>query len=179
MDTFAIFVDAGYVFGAANADYNSGVRLKYESLIRLIENVCVNACVGRLLRIYWYDATDGGVMRPQHEALAHNSGIKVKLGQLVNGQQKGVDVMLAVDIVTMVQQGLITDAFVITGDSDFCYAFDKAQELGARVHLINFIDEDGRVLNVSNKLAWVSDQSHVININSIERFDVSQRKVTA
>ncbi|HET9933067.1 MAG TPA: NYN domain-containing protein, partial [Polyangiaceae bacterium] len=83
-----------------------------------------------------YDASYGGPTT-QQIALAYQSNLKLRLGQLnQQGQQKGVDSLLILDLVTLARNRAMSDALLMTGDEDIRVGVQQAQELGVRVHLI-------------------------------------------
>lgn len=77
-----------------------------------------------------------------HNVLRHLKDFEVKLGKLhqINGKfiQKGVDMRLGIDLVQMSMKKQIDKAILITADSDFEYAVEKAQEAGVKVSLAYF-----------------------------------------
>lgn len=142
MDRTAVFIDAGYLF-ASGARLLSGARPTREELF--LDNDALLATFTRLsqevtglplLRIYWYDASYGGPTT-QQIALAYQPNLKLRLGQLnQQGQQKGVDSLLILDLVTLARNRAMSDALVMTGDEDIRVGVQQAQELGVRVHLV-------------------------------------------
>lgn len=108
------------------------------------------------LRTYYYDCMPFQSFPPTPEeamkysnadkfihSLRHKPRFEVRLGRLqrVNAgsgfdfTQKGVDVMLAVDLVKMSWDKQIDKAIVIAGDSDFLYAVQAAKDAGALTEL--------------------------------------------
>ncbi|MGQ0771476.1 MAG: NYN domain-containing protein [Nitrososphaerota archaeon] len=77
-----------------------------------------------------------------HDKIRKLDKFEVKLGRLqeINGKyvQKGVDMRLGVDLVQMSMNKIIDKAIIITADSDFEYAVEKAQEAGITVSLAYF-----------------------------------------
>jgi uncharacterized LabA/DUF88 family protein len=142
MDRTAVFIDAGYLF-ASGARLLSGARLTREELF--LDSDALLATFTRLaqelsglplLRIYWYDASYGAPTTSQI-ALAYQPNLKLRLGQLnQQGQQKGVDSLLILDLVTLARNRAMSDALVMTGDEDIRVGVQQAQELGVRIHLI-------------------------------------------
>ncbi len=77
-----------------------------------------------------------------HSKLRSLKDFEVKLGRLqqINEKfvQKGVDMRLGIDLVQMSMKKQIDKAIIITADSDFEYAVEKAQESGVKVFLAYF-----------------------------------------
>ncbi len=90
MDRTGVFIDAGYLF-AAGSILLCGEKLKRGD-VELTNDACLaflrnkaEALTGLpLLRIYWYDGTDGPPTA-KHVALAYQPDVKLRLG-LVNRQ---------------------------------------------------------------------------------------------
>ncbi len=87
---------------------------------------------------------------------------EVKLGKLqkIDGvyRQKGVDVMLSIDLVTMSRGGKIDKAIIIAGDSDFVYAVQAAKDAGIITELY-YSDK----LGINNDLLQVFDETKIID----------------
>lgn len=174
---FAVFVDAGYL-NARVAQHHADMvkpRLDFESVLKTLRRVGLRHTDGDMLRTYWYDAGERGQMNPIHEALAFKDGVKVKIGHLVDGAQKGVDVMLAVDLIQHAHAKIITDAFIMTNDSDFVYAFDQAQAQGLRIHLLRIVNDETEGSNLSklSKLSFMADATHDIHIKDFDVLDLA------
>lgn len=60
---------------------------------------------------------------------------KIELKKGVSFNQKGVDIMLGVDLAKMSWDKQIQKAIIITADSDFVYAIKSAKEAGISTHL--------------------------------------------
>ncbi len=144
MDRFAVFVDAGYLFAAGSVLLTGEDRPRPRQELDLDNDATVQAltafgkhCSGiGLLRVYWYDGTNG---RPSaHQvSLAHLNNVKVRLG-LVNsfGEQKGVDSLIITDMIALARNRAIADAVLLAGDEDLRVGVQQAQEHGVRVHLL-------------------------------------------
>ena len=89
-----------------------------------------------LLRIYWYDATANRPTRSQ-VALAEEADVKLRLGRVdADGRQKGVDALIASDLVSLARNRAMADCVLLSGDDDLRVAVSEIQELGVRVHLV-------------------------------------------
>lgn len=70
--------------------------------------------------------------------------MKLRLGHInVNGQQKGVDSLIILDLVELSRNKAISDAVVLSGDEDVRAGISVAQSLGVRVHLLGVASTDG------------------------------------
>ena len=142
MDRVAVFVDAGYLF-AQGAKALCGrklerrfVSLDYQAAAEQLTEFAEEVSGLPLLRIYWYDGTSTGPT-PQHNTLADQPNIKVRLG-FVNsmGEQKGVDSLIVTDMITLARNRAIASCVLLSGDEDIRVGVQQAQEYGVRVHLL-------------------------------------------
>jgi len=135
----AIFIDGSNLYhGLAEAFPDK--RIDYRRLIAKL--------VGdrRLLRTYYYNAPlnsneDPLAASKQQRFFAAIKAIpylELKLGRLESrpgGQhsEKGVDIMMSVDMVSMASRDVYDTAIVVTGDGDFAYAVYAVKEHGKHV----------------------------------------------
>ncbi len=68
---------------------------------------------------------------------------EVRLGKLVKShkpskrfEQKGIDVLLSIDLIELVSRGNISKVALISGDSDFVPAIERAKTLGAQTYVL-------------------------------------------
>ncbi|HEX3606761.1 MAG TPA: NYN domain-containing protein [Candidatus Dormibacteraeota bacterium] len=162
MDRCAIFVDLGYVLAAAG-ELVLGTSLRpqmdcdYESLAGSLATHLTDHCGLPLLRSYWYDAASGGIPTEHHRQLAVLGSVKVRLGRMVQGRQKGVDSLMVRDLMTLAQaRGMVT-AFLVTGDDDIREGMTQAQDLGVRAVLVGVPGN-----NQAHTLVWESDEHLVL-----------------
>lgn len=142
MDRVAVFVDAGYLF-VEGARALSGRKVTRSDV--LLDHAAAVGHVARfargrsgmpLLRIYWYDATGNRPTRSQ-VALAEQADVKLRLGRMdADGRQKGVDALIANDLVSLARNRAMADCVLLSGDDDLRIAVSEIQELGVRVHLV-------------------------------------------
>ncbi|MHC5559278.1 NYN domain-containing protein [Kocuria sp. U4B] len=132
----AILVDAGYLL-AASAHMIQGTSLRrsievdWDKLIgHLKEGVAERAQSSELLRLFWYDATDverTGKRNREHDLLPFIDDVKLRLGRMNSeGQQKGVDLRIGLDMVNLALQKAVTDVYLISGDDDISEAVEMA-----------------------------------------------------
>ncbi|MFL4474852.1 NYN domain-containing protein [Paeniglutamicibacter sp. MACA_103] len=165
MNQTAIFVDAGFLLSlgghrAAGTTLRSAFTTHYESLIRgIVQTVKKNTGLNNL-RVYWYDASKDGLFAEQHKRIGLIPGVKVRLGRIsYNGEQKGVDLRLALDLVGVARNGAASVAYLISGDDDLTEAVEEAQDLGMKVILLGISREGSRlgVASVAENLALTAD----------------------
>lgn len=166
----AIFIDAGFLLSlgghrASGTTLRSAFTTHYESLVRgIVQNVKKSTGLNNL-RVYWYDASKDGLFTEQHKRIGLISGVKVRLGRIsYNGEQKGVDLRLALDLVGVARTRAATVAYLVSGDDDLAEAVEEAQDLGMKVVLLGVEKLESRlgVASVAEHLALTADAIDVI-----------------
>lgn len=153
MGRIGIFIDAAYLNYTLKAEFGAP-KIDYRALVEKMAG-------GReILRSHFYDCPPYQSARPtsdeasrfsRHEkfvyALDQIPRFQVRLGRLeyrgddTDGKpifaQKGVDILLGVDLVLLAAKHQITDAALLAGDSDFLPAVEAAKPEGVVVHLFH------------------------------------------
>jgi hypothetical protein len=62
--------------------------------------------------------------------------VKVRLGRLIQGQQKGVDALIYRDLMTLARERAIARAYLLSGDEDLREGVVAAQDMGVQVILL-------------------------------------------
>ena len=142
MDRVAVFVDAGYLFAegaralSGRQVARSDVFLDHGIAVQELARFARGISGVPLLRIYWYDATANRPTRSQ-VALAEQAGVKLRLGRVgADGRQRGVDALIASDLVSLARNRAMADCVLLSGDDDLRVAVSEVQQLGVRVHLV-------------------------------------------
>ncbi|MYA16048.1 MAG: NYN domain-containing protein [Gammaproteobacteria bacterium] len=142
MDRVAVFVDAGYLYAegsralAGRPLTRSAVVLDPPSAVSVLTRFAREQSGLPLLRIYWYDGTAHRPTRAQ-VAVSEEAGVKLRLGRVDGGgRQKGVDALMASDLVGLARNRAMTDCVLLTGDDELRLAVAEIQQLGVRVHLL-------------------------------------------
>jgi uncharacterized LabA/DUF88 family protein len=161
MSQSAIFVDASFLLAigghrASGTTLRAAFTVNYEALIEGILKTAKDASGLENLRIYWYDAAKDAIFTDQHKRIGLIPGVKVRLGRIsFNGEQKGVDLKLGLDLVGIARNRAASVAFLVSGDDDLAEAVEEAQDLGMKVVLIGVEKADHRlgVASVAEHLA--------------------------
>jgi uncharacterized LabA/DUF88 family protein len=158
-----VFVDAGFLLAAAALEVlgtpgRDELSCDYRALIDGIVG-CVDQHSGELprLRTYWYDAAPDGMPTYEHERIAGFPYVKVRLGRLNRArQQKGVDVLIYQDLLTLARERAVSRAYLVAGDEDLREGVVEAQKVGVQVVLLGMPVERGH--NQSARLVRECDE---------------------
>src|SRR5690348_4527133 len=103
----SLYIDAGYLTAASSTrvtgtSLRSATEMDVAGLLEDLVAQVEHHCGLPLLRIHWYDAgtRQGAPVGTQRE-IATIPKVKLRLGRVgFNGEQKGVDLKLALDLIT-------------------------------------------------------------------------------
>lgn len=178
MDKAAVFLDGGFF---------SKVRLRLDKPIidwvKLSDRIC-NDC--QRLRTYFYDCmpyrddppTSDQKQRYSEkqrfiQGLQNLPRFEVRLGRLqrlvtpqgTQYKQKGVDILLAIDLVRMAWRDRIAKAIIVTNDTDFIPAIKEAKDAGVIVQLYYYQDT---AFNIHQALYQICDDRTLITKQLLE-----------
>lgn len=132
---------------------------------RLLGRAGQLACPGsRLLRHYVYDEVQLGRPTEFQLAIHRAADFTGRWGKInVQGAQKGVDTMIAVDMAMMACRRMVDDVILIGSDFDIHAGFEAAKSSGARVHLVDLEAVGSRpcrelLLSADSVIAWTLEQ---------------------
>jgi uncharacterized LabA/DUF88 family protein len=149
-----IFIDAGFLLATGGLrvtgnSLRSAFSVQYKSLVDGIQGFVSERDSRDLLRMYWYDAAKDGLFSDEHKRIGLLPGVKVRLGRMsYNGEQKGVDLKLGLDLVGVARNRSADVAYLLSGDDDLAEAVEAAQDLGMKVVLLG-IENQGHRLGVT------------------------------
>lgn len=143
-----VFVDGGYL--------RAGLRTKFQNdeisidgfrdfVYDLVNRISVRRTVGELIRTYFYDSiVDENEKEKREEQKQFFSSLRqvpsctVRLGRLVKTKQgyrqKGVDILMAIDMLTKAYENHYEIAILIAGDGDFADLVEAVKNTGKRVY---------------------------------------------
>jgi hypothetical protein len=174
VDRHAIFVDAGYLL-AEGGKLCCGTRRRRDVACdypRLVE--AVTGLVGErlaplpLLRVYWYDGAPDGQLLAEHALVGLLPNVKLRLGRLSGGAQKGVDSLLIRDLMTLARERAVATAVLIGGDEDLREGVIEAQDLGVRVVILGIASEGAA--NQASTLIREADEHEILDDEFLRPF---------
>jgi len=161
-DRVAIFIDGSNLYHALRSNLG-----RYDLNFAQFANKLCGA--RRLFRTYYYNVLQDPsqrteVFREQQDflnALRETPYLEVRLGgtKLAQGipVEKGIDVMLATDLLQFAWNNLYDVAVLVSGDSDFAYALQAVKNMGKHVEVAYFES------TVSRDLLDVADNRHLLD----------------
>lgn len=175
-DKAAVFIDNGYFSKVLKRDFNEP-RVDYR---KFSDAICAGC---ERFRTYVYDCGPYQSQVPTDEERRRKSEadkffsaidrlprFEIRLGRLrkTNSvpafEQKGVDVLMSVDLVKLASAGKIEKALLVTGDSDFVPAVRAAKDSGVIVEIYY-----SRNQHLSEELYLICDDRFVIDKDLINR----------
>lgn len=176
MDRFVVLVDAGYLFSQSVKVLSAGKSRSRADLKLVDANGLIQMLVGKastvldnknLLRVYWYDGIKNGPSH-DHHAIVNVDDVQLRAGTINGqGQQKGVDSKIVIDLIELATNHAISDALLITGDGDLAIGIELSQRRGIRVAVLGVEDIAAGVTHgQSPEVTNVADR--VISIGSAD-----------
>jgi uncharacterized LabA/DUF88 family protein len=164
LDRSAVFVDAGFLLAAGGrlicgTTSRAAFACDYAGLTEKLAGWVDSHSGLNCLRTYWYDGAINGVPSRDHERIGGLPYVKVRLGRLIRGEQKGVDALIYRDLMTLARERAITQAYLLSGDEDLREGVVAAQDMGVQVVLLGI--PTGQRTNQSAALVREADE-HVI-----------------
>ncbi|NKS56368.1 NYN domain-containing protein [Rhodococcus hoagii] len=162
--TCSLYIDAGYLLASAatrvtGTSLRSGIHVDYAPLISSLVAAAEARSGLPALRVHWYDSARNGVPDAQQERIGELSRVKLRLGRFgVNGEQKGVDLRIGLDLVAHARNGVSDVFFLVSGDDDLTEAVEEAQVHGVQVVVLAVPTVDGKPHGVSRHLVRAADE---------------------
>lgn len=166
-DRVAIFIDGSNLYHALRDNFGR-VDISFADFTNQI-------CGARqLFRTYYYNILQDPSQRPEGsreqqeflDTLRKTPYLEVRLGKtkLLQGipVEKGIDIMLATDMLHFAWNNLYDVAVLVSGDGDFAYAVQATKNMGKHVEVAYFES------NVSKDLLDVADNRHLMDSNFLK-----------
>ena len=161
-DRVAIFIDGSNLYHGLRSNF----RHHNLNFAEFATKLCGSR---RLFRTYYYNVLQDPTQRPNgyreqqefFDALRKTPYLEVRLGSTKVAQgilvEKGIDIMLATDLLYFAWNDFYDVAVLVSGDSDFAYALQVVKNMGKHVEVAYF--ESG----VSKDLLNVADNRYLLN----------------
>ncbi len=161
-DRVAIFIDGSNLYHALQGNFGRH-NLNFAEF--------ANKLVGtrQLFRTYYYNILQDPTRWPDAhreqqeflDILRKTPYLEVRLGSTKMAQggpvEKGIDIMLATDMLHFAWRDLYDVAVLVSGDSDFAYALQAVKNIGKYVEVAYF------ERSISKDLLDVADNQHLLN----------------
>lgn len=171
----SVYVDVGYLLASSatrvtGTSLRAGIHVDFTALIASIIEEAEKASGLPVLRVHWYDSAKNGVPDAQQERIGELSKVKLRLGRFgVDGQQKGVDIRIGLDLVAHARNGAAHVFFLVSGDDDLTEAVEEAQVHGVQVVVVAVPNAEDRPHGVSRHLVRAADELDVLSGEVIDR----------
>ena len=174
-DRVAIFIDGSNLYHALR----SNLRRHDLNFTEFTNKLCGSR---RLFRTYYYNVLQDPSQRPdvyreQQEfldALRKTPYLEVRLGTTKIAQgvavEKGIDIMLATDLLYFAWNDFYDVAVLVSGDSDFTYALQAVKNMGKHAEVAYF--ESG----ISKDLLNIADNRHLLDRGFFSGLWVGKRR---
>lgn len=174
-DRVAIFIDGSNLYHALRSNF----RRHNLNFAEFAGSLCGSR---RLFRTYYYNVLQDPAQRPDGsreqqeflDILSRTPYLEVRLGSTKVAQgvsvEKGIDVMLATDLLYFAWNDFYDVAVLVSGDSDFAYALQAVKNMGKHVEVAYF--ESG----VSKDLLNVADNRHLLNQSFFSGLWIGKRR---
>jgi len=163
-DRVAIFIDGSNLYHSLQANFKRHNLNYAEFAAKLVGS-------RQLFRTYYYNILQDSTQWPDtsHEqqdfldVLRRTPYLEVRLGTTKMAQggpvERGIDIMLATDMLRFAWDNLYDVAVLVSGDSDFAYALQTVKDFGKYVEIAYF------ERNTSKNLLDIADYQHLLNRN--------------
>jgi hypothetical protein len=141
VDRCAIFIDAGHLLAeggklCCGTKQRAAIACDYGAAIGAIASLASTHCGLPILRTYWYDGARDAIPTLDHLAVAELANVKLRLGRLSGGKQKGVDALIYRDLMVLARERAVATAYLLAGDEDLREGVTAAQDMGVRVVVV-------------------------------------------
>lgn len=170
----ALYIDAGYLLAAAatrltGSSFRHSVDVDYGRLLNDLIDLVEKRTGLPILRVYWYDAARDGIATPAQERIALLPKVKLRLGRIgVEGEQKGVDLRIGLDMVGHSRNGAVAAMYLLSGDDDLTEAVEEAQSQGVQVIVLAVPSKTGERHGVSKHLMLAADELEIIDADLLD-----------
>jgi hypothetical protein len=123
-----------------------------------------------VLRVHWYDSAKDGVPDLQQQRIGELPRVKLRLGRFgMDGQQKGVDLRIGLDLVTHARNGAADVFILVSGDDDLAEAVEEAQVHGVQVILLAVPSTENKPHGISRHLIRAADGLELLPPETVDQ----------
>lgn len=174
-DRVAIFIDGSNLYHALKNNF----RRHDLNFTEFANKLCGSR---RLFRTYYYNVLQDPTQRPDGyreqqeflDILRKTPYLEARLGTTKIAQglpvEKGIDIMLATDLLYFAWNNFYDVAVVVSGDSDFAYALQAVKNMGKHIEVAYF--ESG----ASKDLLDAADNRHLLDRGFFRGLWVGKRR---
>jgi uncharacterized LabA/DUF88 family protein len=161
-DRVAVFIDGSNLYHALQNNF----KRHDLNFTEFAHKLCGTR---QLFRVYYYNVVQDPTRWPDAhreqqeflDSLRKTPYLEVRLGTTKLAQgipvEKGIDIMLATDLLRFGCNGLYDTAVLVSGDSDFAYVLQATKNIGRHVEVAYF------ERSISKDLLDVADYCHPLN----------------
>ncbi|WP_170312991.1 NYN domain-containing protein [Prescottella subtropica] len=167
--TCSLYIDAGYLLASAatrvtGTSLRGGIRVDYAALIQSLIDAAGARAGLPVLRVHWYDSARNGIPDARQERIGELPKVKLRLGRFgVDGEQKGVDLRIGLDLVAHARNNASDVFFLVSGDGDLTEAVEEAQVHGIEVVVLAVPNAAGTPHGMSRHLVRAADELDLID----------------
>jgi uncharacterized LabA/DUF88 family protein len=179
MSRVCVFIDGSNLYFALKRN-NKMTRVDYYQL-----SLALAGDSRKLMRTYYYNATfdtnhfsdKAKSQQSFFDSLDRTPYLELRLGRIIQNREghrmeKGVDVLMAGDMVYYAARNFYDTAIVVTEDQDFSPAMNLVKELGKQVELAVFPDAQSReMIRAADKIVNLDE---VVKAHSSHIFPPTQ-----
>lgn len=171
----SLYVDVGYLLTSAatrvtGTSLRNGIHVEYAPLVEALVHQAEMMSGLSVLRVHWYDSAKDGVPDAQQERIGELPKVKLRLGRFgMDGQQKGVDLRIGLDLVAHARNGAAEVFFLVSGDDDLTEAVEEAQVHGVQVVLLAVPSTEDKPHGVSRHLMRAADGLEILPSETIDQ----------
>jgi uncharacterized LabA/DUF88 family protein len=172
-DRVAIFIDGSNLYHSVQSNFGRH-DLNFTAFANKL------AAGRKLFRIYYYNVLQDPSQYPDGhreqqdflDVLRKTPYLEIRLGSTKKalGVEKGIDVMIATDLLYFAWSGFYDVAILVSGDADFAYAVQAVKNMGKHVEVAYF--ESG----ASKDLLDVADNRYLLDRDFFDSIWVSRRR---
>lgn len=170
----SVYVDAGYLLASAatratGTSLRNGIHVEFGRLVASLISQAQERSGLPVLRLHWYDSAKDGVPDRQQERIGELPQVKLRLGRFgVDGQQKGVDLRIGLDLVAHARNQAADVFFLVSGDDDLTEAVEEAQAHGVQVVVLAVPRKDGSAHGLSRHLIRAADEVILVSATALD-----------